>query len=662
MTAAASHTSNPPAGISDPRRRATRRGDPHLAVPQRVAGSEACPLCGAPLSPEQDWCLRCGAAARTRLAATPNWKAPIATIAVVAALALGVLAAALVKLAGGSGHPAPRRRRQPLRRLPPATPPTTVPGAATTPTAPARAPATTRRRPPRRRRDARPPRRGHAGRHGDAHDDRRRRHRRQDAPARSTGQTTLERLRPARSLNKFQRTPPAANSRRGARADCEIPFRDARASTGGLARDRRRGRRRGRRRALRGALRRARAARGRADLRHAARADGQLLGAGRPRRGARRRRQLRAAPRATPSCAGRGLVRALGRRDPRRARRPSWCATCSRSASASTPTASGSLALGLEGGHSVRRVVHAGGSATGRRVVRQLSALVAEEPRIAVLEGARARALWRSDGRCAGLICDDGRIVARARSCSPPAAPPRCGRARPTRPARRASACCSRTRRRRARRPRAAAVPPHRRDRRRRARGLSRHRGDPRRGRDAARRGRRALRRRARAARRGLARDPGAPATSPASARSGWTCARRPGALPQRRRRAARGRPRPARELIPVAPAAHYMMGGIVADLHARSTLPGLYAVGESSCTGLHGANRLASNSLSECFVFARRAVAARARRAAPARRAAERGRSCERLRALPAPPVGDAGDARGAVARRRHRAQRRRA
>jgi L-aspartate oxidase len=51
------------------------------------------------------------------------------------------------------------------------------------------------------------------------------------------------------------------------------------------------------------------------------------------------------------------------------------------------------------------------------------------------------------------------------------------------------------------------------------------------------------------------------------------------------------------------------MMGGIVADLHARCTLPGLYAVGESSCTGLHGANRLASNSLSECFVFARRAI-----------------------------------------------------
>jgi L-aspartate oxidase len=63
------------------------------------------------------------------------------------------------------------------------------------------------------------------------------------------------------------------------------------------------------------------------------------------------------------------------------------------------------------------------------------------------------------------------------------------------------------------------------------------------------------------------------------------------------------------RELIPVAPAAHFMMGGITTDLHGRSTLPGLYAVGESACTGLHGANRLASNSLSECFVFGARAA-----------------------------------------------------
>jgi L-aspartate oxidase len=64
----------------------------------------------------------------------------------------------------------------------------------------------------------------------------------------------------------------------------------------------------------------------------------------------------------------------------------------------------------------------------------------------------------------------------------------------------------------------------------------------------------------------------------------------------------------PTRELVPVAPAAHYGMGGIVADLDGATTVPGLYAVGESACTGLHGANRLASNSLSECFVFGARA------------------------------------------------------
>ncbi|MDQ8047349.1 MAG: FAD-binding protein, partial [Solirubrobacteraceae bacterium] len=65
----------------------------------------------------------------------------------------------------------------------------------------------------------------------------------------------------------------------------------------------------------------------------------------------------------------------------------------------------------------------------------------------------------------------------------------------------------------------------------------------------------------------------------------------------------------PARELVPVSPAAHYMMGGVVVDLHGRSTVPGLHAIGETSCTGLHGANRLASNSLSECLVWGARAA-----------------------------------------------------
>jgi L-aspartate oxidase len=65
------------------------------------------------------------------------------------------------------------------------------------------------------------------------------------------------------------------------------------------------------------------------------------------------------------------------------------------------------------------------------------------------------------------------------------------------------------------------------------------------------------------------------------------------------------------RDLIPLRPAAHYLMGGIRTDLDGRSTLPGLYAAGEAACTGVHGANRLASNSLLEGLVFGARAARA---------------------------------------------------
>jgi L-aspartate oxidase len=74
------------------------------------------------------------------------------------------------------------------------------------------------------------------------------------------------------------------------------------------------------------------------------------------------------------------------------------------------------------------------------------------------------------------------------------------------------------------------------------------------------------------------------------------------------------------RDLIPIRPAAHYAMGGVRTDLDGRASLPGLYAAGETACTGVHGGNRLASNSLLEGLVFGARAARAMAAEDVPAK------------------------------------------
>ncbi len=270
----------------------------------------------------------------------------------------------------------------------------------------------------------------------------------------------------------------------------------------------------------------------------------------------------------------------------------------------------GHLSLALEGGHRARRIVHAGGAATGRRLVRQLSALVAEDPRIEVLEGRRVVALLTADGRCQGVALEDGATIMAAavvvatggaaalwsRTTNPPGAVGAglllahdAGAAladlelmqfHPT-----------------------AVVAANGAD------GFlvtEAVRGEGARLLDRA--GERFVNELA-------PRDEVARAMQRQMALTGAASVDLdmrdvdPALFPNVVSALRQSGIDPERELVPVAPAAHYMMGGIATDLHARATLPGLYAVGECSCTGLHGANRLASNSLTECFVFGARAA-----------------------------------------------------
>ena len=270
----------------------------------------------------------------------------------------------------------------------------------------------------------------------------------------------------------------------------------------------------------------------------------------------------------------------------------------------------GRLALGLEGGHSARRIVHSGGSQTGHEITSKLAAMVAIEERIRVLEKTSATALWSDGERCHGVITDAGPLAAPATVLATGGAAALWRRTTNPRgaigagPVLAAAAgadladleFCQFH-------PTAVALPGSATDgvlitEAIRGEGATLLDSSGRRFTDEL-----APRDAVTAAILVRMKEEGAPnvkldlrGIDPARFPNVFTSLAEAGLDPRN-------------EPIPVAPAAHYMMGGIVVDLDGHSSLPGLYAVGECSCTGLHGANRLASNSLSECFVFGGRAA-----------------------------------------------------
>ncbi|HEX6688282.1 MAG TPA: FAD-dependent oxidoreductase [Solirubrobacterales bacterium] len=272
----------------------------------------------------------------------------------------------------------------------------------------------------------------------------------------------------------------------------------------------------------------------------------------------------------------------------------------------------GELALGLEGGHTRRRIVHAGGSQTGHEITAKLAAMVDVEPRIAVRDRTSAVALWSDGERCHGLLTDGEPIAAGATVVATGGAAALWRRTSNPRGAIGAGAVMASAAGAELAdlefcqfHPTALALPGSRFD------GMLiteavRGEGAP------------------------LLDASGRRFTDELAPRDAVTAAildrieadgsasvdldlreldsaRFPNVFELVR---AAGLD-PRAEPVPVAPAAHYTMGGVAVDLDGRSSLAGLFAVGECSCTGLHGANRLASNSLSECFVFGARAARA---------------------------------------------------